>query len=101
MIDRDEGTGLVAAIELRPVGDDQAPRYARSGDDGVFRIEGVPNGALDRRRVRAGLSVARAASSSRRAGASPSSRSSRGGTIEGRVLDGDGQADRGRDACAR
>jgi hypothetical protein len=44
VIDRDEGTGIVAAIELRPTGDDQAPRYARSGDDGVFRIEGVPNG---------------------------------------------------------
>jgi Carboxypeptidase regulatory-like domain len=44
VIDRGEGTGVVAAIELRPQGDDQAPRYARSGDDGVFRIEGVPNG---------------------------------------------------------
>ncbi len=44
VIDRGEGTGLVAAVELRPSGDDQAPRYARSGDDGVFRIEGVPNG---------------------------------------------------------
>ncbi|HEX4454450.1 MAG TPA: carboxypeptidase-like regulatory domain-containing protein [Kofleriaceae bacterium] len=44
VIDRSEGTALVAAIELRPQGDDQAPRYARSGDDGVFRIEGVPNG---------------------------------------------------------
>lgn len=44
VIDKDEGTPLVGAIELRPSGDDQAPRYARSGDDGVFRIEGVPNG---------------------------------------------------------
>ena len=44
VIDRSEGTGLVAAVELRPSGDDQAPRYARSGADGVFRIEGVPNG---------------------------------------------------------
>ena len=44
VIDRDEGTGLVAAIELRPSGDDQAPRYVRSGEDGVFRIEGVPSG---------------------------------------------------------
>ena len=44
VIDRGEGTGLVAAVELRPAGDDQAPRYARSGEDGVFRIEGVPNG---------------------------------------------------------
>src|SRR4051812_2832516 len=44
VIDKDEGTGLVAAVELRPVGDDQAPRYARTRDDGEFRIEGVPNG---------------------------------------------------------
>ncbi|HUS28251.1 MAG TPA: carboxypeptidase-like regulatory domain-containing protein, partial [Kofleriaceae bacterium] len=44
VIDRGEGTGLVAAIELRPVGEDQAPRYARSTDDGSFIIEGVPNG---------------------------------------------------------
>jgi len=44
VIDRAEGTGIAAAIELRPAGDDQAPRYARSGSDGVFRIEGVPNG---------------------------------------------------------
>ena len=44
VIDRGEGIGLVAAIELRPSGDDQAPRYARSGENGVFRIEGVPNG---------------------------------------------------------
>jgi Carboxypeptidase regulatory-like domain len=44
VIDREEGTGLVAAIELRPSGDDQAPRYARTASDGTFRIEGVPNG---------------------------------------------------------
>jgi hypothetical protein len=44
VIDRDEGTPVVAAIELRPSGEDQAPRFVRTGDDGVFRIEGVPNG---------------------------------------------------------
>ena len=44
VLDRDDGTGVIAAVELRPASDDQAPRYARSGDDGVFRIEGIPNG---------------------------------------------------------
>jgi hypothetical protein len=38
VIDRAEGTGLQAAIELRPSGDDQAPRMC-SGDHAVFRIE--------------------------------------------------------------
>ncbi len=44
VIDRAEGTGLAAAIELRASGDDQAPRYARSDATGAFRIEGVPTG---------------------------------------------------------
>ena len=44
VIDRDEGTGVRAAIELRPAGDDQPSRYARSEADGVFRIEGVASG---------------------------------------------------------
>lgn len=89
VIDRDEGTGLQAAIELRPSGDDQAPRYARSGDDGVFRIEGVPNGrwiadafvpgyqSPGGVELAAGHGIAELALT-------------RGGAIEGRVLDGDG-----------
>src|SRR6185503_1075993 len=44
VIDRESSDGLAAAIELRPSGDDQAPRYARSTPDGRFKIEGVPNG---------------------------------------------------------
>jgi hypothetical protein len=90
VIDRDEGTGLVAAIELRPSGDDQAPRYVRSGDDGVFRIEGIPNGrwiadafvpgylSPGGIELTAGRGVAEIALT-------------RGGAIEGRVLDGDGR----------
>ncbi|HVK85488.1 MAG TPA: carboxypeptidase-like regulatory domain-containing protein [Kofleriaceae bacterium] len=90
VIDRDEGTGVVAAIELRPVGDDQAPRYARSGDDGVFRIEGVPNGrwiadAFAPTYVSSGgveLEAGRGI---------PELVLARGATIEGRVLDGAGK----------
>jgi hypothetical protein len=89
IIDRDEGTGVVAAVELRPVGDDQAPRYARSGDDGVFRIEGIPNGrwiadaftpgyiSPGGVELEAGNGIAELALM-------------RGGTVEGRVLDADG-----------
>jgi uncharacterized GH25 family protein len=89
VIDREEGTGLVAAIELRPVGDDQAPRYARSADDGSFIIEGVPNGrwiadafspgylSAGGVELEAGNGIAELALA-------------RSGTIEGRVLDADG-----------
>lgn len=90
VIDREEGTGLVAAIELRAIGEDQAPRYARSGDDGSFIIEGVPegewiadayapgylsSGGVD---LEAGRGIAELGLV-------------RGGTIEGRVLDADGR----------
>lgn len=90
VLDRDEGTGIAAAIELRPSGDDQAPRYARSGSDGVFRIEGVPNGrwiadafapsylSTGGVELEAGRGV-------------PELVLSRGATLEGRVLDGDGK----------
>lgn len=38
------GPGVVAAIELRPLSDDEPARYAQSGADGRFRIEGVHPG---------------------------------------------------------
>jgi hypothetical protein len=90
VVDREEGTGLAAAVELRPSGDDQAPRHARSGDDGVFRIEGVPDGrwiadafvpgylSPGGVELTAGQGIAELALT-------------RGGAIEGRVLDGDGR----------
>jgi Carboxypeptidase regulatory-like domain len=40
----DQGRGVVAAIELRPFADDEPARYAQSGADGRFRIEGVHTG---------------------------------------------------------
>ena len=89
VVDRATGTGLVSAVELRPSDDEQAPRYARTGDDGVFRIEGVPNGtwiadayapgyiSLGGLELEAGKGV-------------PELALDRGGIIEGRVLDADG-----------
>lgn len=89
VIDRDEGTGLPAAIELRPSGDDQAPRYARSGDDGVFRIEGVPSGGwIADAFVPGYLSPGGIELEAGRG--IPEIALRRGGTISGRVLDGDG-----------
>ncbi|MDB4957700.1 MAG: hypothetical protein JWO36_5269 [Myxococcales bacterium] len=91
VVDRAEGTGLVAAIELRPSGDDQAPRYARSGEDGVFRIEGVPNG----RWIADAFSPGYLSPSGLELEAGrgiPELALVRGGTIEGRILDADGNA---------
>ncbi|HEX4416961.1 MAG TPA: carboxypeptidase-like regulatory domain-containing protein [Kofleriaceae bacterium] len=89
VIDRDEGTGLTAAIELRPSGDDQAPRYARSGEDGVFRIEGVPNGKWIADAFVPGYLSPGGVELDAGRGV-PELALSRGGAIEGRVVDGEG-----------
>lgn len=44
VIDQEDGTGVVAAVELTPADEREIPRYAVSGADGTFRIEGVPLG---------------------------------------------------------
>lgn len=41
---RGTGVGVVAALELRSVADDEPARYAQSSADGRFRIEGVRRG---------------------------------------------------------
>jgi hypothetical protein len=89
VIDRDEGTGLVAAIELRPSGDDQAPRYVRSGDDGVFRIEGVPTGRWIAEAYAPGYLTPGGIELEAGHGI-PEISLIRGGAITGRVVDGDG-----------
>jgi carboxypeptidase family protein len=89
VIDREEGTGLAAAIELRPSGDDQAPRYARSGDDGAFRIEGVPNGRWIADAFAPGYLSPGGIELEAGRGISEIALH-RGGTISGRVLDGEG-----------
>jgi uncharacterized GH25 family protein len=89
VIDKDEGTGLLAAVELRPSGEDQAPRYARTGADGVFRIEGVPNGRWIADAFAPGYLSATAVELDAGKGI-PEVALVRGATIEGRVLDGDG-----------
>jgi len=90
VIDRDEGTGLAAAIELRPSGDDQAPRYARSGEDGVFRIEGVPTGRWIAEAYAPGYLTPGGIELEAGHGI-PELALVRGGAITGRIVDGDGQ----------
>ncbi len=90
VIDRDEGTGLLAAIELRPSGDDQAPRYARSGDDGVFKIEGVPDGTWIADAFAPGYLSPGGVELQAGKGI-PEIGLRRGATVEGRVLDADGK----------
>ncbi len=90
VIDRDEGVGLAAAIELRPVGDDQAPRYARSEPDGTFRFEGIPTGTWIADAFAPGFTSPGGVELI--AGKSiPELALVRGAAVEGRVVDGDGQ----------
>jgi hypothetical protein len=90
VIDREEGIGLLAAVELRPVGDDQAPRYARTGQDGVFRIEGVPNGRWIADAYSPGYLSAGGVELQAGQGI-PELALAPGGTVEGRVLDAEGR----------
>jgi carboxypeptidase family protein len=90
VVDREEGVGLIAAVELRPSGDDQAPRYARSGDDGVFRIEGVPNGTWIADAFAPGYASSGGVELQAGRGV-PELALTRGGTIEGQILDGEGK----------
>jgi protocatechuate 3,4-dioxygenase beta subunit len=91
VLDGETKTGIVAAVELRPIGDDQAPRYARSGDDGVFRIEGIPHGAWIADAFAPGYTSPGGIELEAGRGI-PELSLVRGGAIEGRILDGDGHA---------
>ena len=90
VVSRIESKPLVAAIELRPSGDDQAPRYARSADDGTFRIEGVPNGKWIADAFAPGYISSGGVELEAGRGI-PELQLDRGGVIEGRVIDRDGK----------
>lgn len=90
VIDRDEGTGVPAAIELRPSGDDQAPRYARSAGDGTFRIEGVPNGTWIADAFSPGYLSPGGIEIEAGKGV-PEIALARGATIEGKIVDAEGK----------
>lgn len=90
VIDREEGTGIIAAIELRPSGDDQAPRYARSGGDGTFKIEGVPTGTWIADAFSPGYVSPGGVEIAAGRGI-PELALTRGATIEGKVVDAEGK----------
>lgn len=90
VIDRDEGTGIVAAVELRPSSGDAPPRYARSGSDGVFRIEGVPTGRWIADAFAPGYISPGGVELDAGKG-TPQLLLERGAAVEGRVMDGNGQ----------
>ncbi len=90
VIDRDDGTGVSAAIELRPSGDDQASRFARTDPDGGFRIEGIPNGRWIAEAYAVGYLPGAAIELEAGRGV-PELALTRGGTIEGRVVDANGR----------
>jgi hypothetical protein len=90
VVDREEGVGLIAAIELRPSGDDQAPRYARSASDGTFRIEGVPHGKWMADAFAPGYLSSGVVELDAGRGI-PELTLDKGGVIEGQVIDRDGK----------
>lgn len=90
VVDRDEGTGVAAAVELRPESGDAPPRYARSGSNGVFRIEGVPSGRWIADAFAPGY-VSFGGVEIDAGKARPELALQRGAAIEGRVLNGNGK----------
>ncbi|MBX3161304.1 MAG: carboxypeptidase regulatory-like domain-containing protein [Deltaproteobacteria bacterium] len=100
VVDREDASGLAAAVELRPSGDDQAPRYARSAGDGSFRIEGVPLGRWVADAYAPGYTSPGSVELEAGRGA-PEVALARGGVVEGRVLDGAGNPVAGATVRAR
>lgn len=89
VIDREEGIGVVAAVELAPLDDREAPRYAQSDADGVFRIEGVPHGRWIADAYAPGFLTAQTVELEAGRGR-PQLEVTAGAVVEGRVLDVDG-----------
>ena len=90
VIDREEGIGVVAAVELAPIDDREAPRYAQSDADGVFRIEGVPHGRWIADAYAPGFLTAQTVELVAGRGR-PQLEVTAGAVVEGRVLDVDGR----------
>ena len=90
VIDREEGIGVVAAIELAPVDDREAPRYVQSDSDGVFRIEGVPHGRWIADAYAPGYLTAQTVELVAGRG-QPQLEVTAGAVVDGRVLDVDGR----------
>nr|MBP9085809.1 carboxypeptidase regulatory-like domain-containing protein [Kofleriaceae bacterium] len=90
VIDREEGIGVVAAIELAPLDEREAPRYVQSDSDGVFRIEGVPHGRWIADAYAPGYLTAQTVELVAGRG-QPQLEVTAGAVVDGRVLDVDGR----------
>lgn len=86
----DSAVGVVAALELRPLSDDEPARYAQSSADGQFLLEGVRRGRWVVSVVAPGYVLPEPVEID--AGAGPIELAVvPGGALEGRVLDGGGR----------
>ena len=91
VVDRATGIGVAAAVSVEPavVGDD-APRFARTSEDGVFRIEGVPRGRWLVDAWAPGW-VSTGAIELEAGRVIPTIELAAGAIVEGRVVDGEGR----------
>lgn len=98
VVDRQTGAGLAAAVMLTPQdGDDddddtgdEAPRFARTDSNGVFRIEGVPHGRWTADAWAPGW-ITTGSIDFAAGRAMPTIELTPGGVIEGKVIDGAGR----------
>ncbi|MEZ4358776.1 MAG: carboxypeptidase-like regulatory domain-containing protein [Kofleriaceae bacterium] len=92
--------GVIAALELRPVSDDEPPRYAQSGADGRFRVPGVHRGRWVVSAIAPGYVLPAPVEVDAGAGVVEIV-VARGGVLEGRVVDTGGRPIAGATVAAR
>lgn len=87
VVDRASGRGLAALVTLTATDSDEPARYAASGPDGVFRVEGVPIARFSAEAVAPGYVATEAIDFSTGGAFSPVIELSPGAALAGRVLD--------------
>ena len=86
------GNGVVAAVVLRAVDLEEPPRYGTSAGDGSFSVEGVPKGRWTAAALAPGYVSTESVTFTVGQGYSPTLIVTRGGVIEGTVVDINGAA---------